>query len=61
MALSMRSLLGESPFLPPEAREGIAEGHADSREWLVGQGLNPCEAAELLDDPCAECACGEDA
>lgn len=60
MALSMRSLLADSPFLPPGAREGIAEGHPDSREWLVEQGLNPCEAAELLDEPCAETACGQD-
>jgi hypothetical protein len=47
--MSMRTLLSSDPFLPPEAREAVAEGRVEAHEHLVRLGANECEAAELLD------------
>jgi hypothetical protein len=56
--LSMRTLLQAEGSLPEEVRERLAGGHDDAHEALVGLGLNDCEAAELLDEPCEPCPCG---
>ena len=54
--LSMRALLQASPSLPVETRKRIADGSREAHEDLVGLGLSDCEAAELLDRPCAPVA-----
>jgi hypothetical protein len=46
---SMRSLLSSDPFLPREAREAIADRPEEAHEHLVRLGVDPWEAAELLD------------
>ncbi|MBV9946820.1 MAG: hypothetical protein JOZ69_08235 [Myxococcales bacterium] len=55
----MRTLLSSDPFLPPEARDAVAELRDDAREQLVRLGVNDCEAFELLDgfagDPLCDC------
>jgi hypothetical protein len=56
--LSMRTLLQAEGSLPADVRERLASGHDEAREALVGLGLNDCEAAELLDEPCDEWPCG---
>jgi len=56
--LSMRTLLQAEGSLPAEVRERLAGGHDEAREALVGLGLNDCEAAELLDEPCEARPCG---
>jgi hypothetical protein len=55
--LSMRTLLQAEGSLPAEIRERIAGGNAEAHEALVGLGLNDCEAAELLDEPCESWPC----
>jgi hypothetical protein len=55
--LSMRTLLQASGSLPAEIRERIAGGSDEAHEALVGLGLNDCEAAELLDEPCEAGPC----
>jgi hypothetical protein len=57
MMLSMRNLLTADPFLAPETRERIAQGDPRSQAHLVELGLDECEAAELLDEPCSDCGC----
>jgi hypothetical protein len=52
MSLSMRVLLAADPTLPEETRAAIANGDPGSAGKLVALGLNECEAAELLDEPC---------
>ena len=52
-ALSMRALLAADPFLPHETRQAIAQRERLAHAQLVSLGANPCEAAELLDEPCA--------
>ena len=52
MALSMRFLLAADPTLPEETRAAIANRDPGSAGKLVQLGLNECEAAELLDEPC---------
>jgi hypothetical protein len=52
MGLSMRTLLAADPNLPEETRAAIANGDRDSVGRLVELGLDECEAAELLDQPC---------
>ncbi len=46
---SMRILLSSDPFLPSEAREAIADRPEEAHEQLVRLGVDPWEAAELLD------------
>jgi hypothetical protein len=46
---SMRILLSSDPFLPHEAREAIADRPEEAHEHLVRLGVDPWEAAELLD------------
>jgi hypothetical protein len=58
MALSMRTLLAADPNLPEETRAAIANGDRDSVGRLVELGLDECEAAELLDEPCMAYECG---
>ena len=53
MALSMRTLLATDTQIPEAVRAGIATGAQDSAAQLVQLGVNECEAAELLDEPCA--------
>jgi hypothetical protein len=53
MALSMRTLLATDTQLPEAVRAGIATGAPDSAAQLMQLGLNECEVAELLDEPCA--------
>jgi hypothetical protein len=55
--LSMRTLLQAEGSLPAEIRERIAGGSDEAHEALVGLGLNDCEAAELLDEPCESWPC----
>ena len=55
--LSMRTLLQAEGSLPAEVRERIADGSDEAHDALVGLGLNDCEAAELLDEPCETWAC----
>jgi len=57
MALSMRTLLAADPLLSEETRARIAQGGPGSAAHLVELGLDECEAAELLDEPCAPCDC----
>ena len=57
MALSMRTLLAADIGLPLELRAAIASGDCDSASQLMTFGLDPCEAAELLDEPCNELEC----
>lgn len=52
MAFSMRKLLAADTLIPEAVRAGIASGAPDSAAQLIQLGLNPCEAAELLDEPC---------
>ena len=52
MALSMRSLLAAGTSLPEEVRLKIANYDPQSARSLMNLGLDPCEAAELLDEPC---------
>jgi hypothetical protein len=54
MSLSMRALLAADPLLPEETRAGIAQGDPESTARLVELGLDECEAAELLDQPCPD-------
>ncbi len=54
MALSMRALLSVSADLPEEVRTAIANRDPASAGHLMLLGLNPCEAAELLDEPCTD-------
>jgi hypothetical protein len=49
----MRALLAADPFLPQEIRLAIAQRGEFAHQQLVSLGANPCEAAELLDEPCA--------
>ncbi len=58
MALSMRTLLAADPNLPEETRNAIADRTPDSVGRLLALGLDECEAAELLDEPC-RAACRE--
>jgi hypothetical protein len=55
--LSMRTLLQAEGSLPADVRERIADGSDEAHEALVGLGLNDCEAAELLDEPCEAWPC----
>jgi len=48
----MRTLLAADTEIPDAVRAGIASGHPESARQLVALGLNECEAAELLDEPC---------
>jgi len=48
----MRVLLAADPSLPEETRLAIANGDPGSAGKLVQLGLDECEAAELLDEPC---------
>jgi hypothetical protein len=57
MSLSMRVLLAADPSLPEETRRGIAERDPGSAARLIELGLDECEAAELLDEPCADFPC----
>ena len=52
MALSMRTLLAADTLLPDAVRAGIANGDPESARELMTFGINECEAAELLDEPC---------
>ncbi len=54
MALSMKTLLASDTNLPDALRLAIATGDRDSARQLMTLGLDPCEAAELLDEPCRE-------
>jgi hypothetical protein len=45
----MRLLLSADPFLPPEARQAVAELSDEAYDQLVRLGASACEAAELLD------------
>ena len=54
MPLSMRTLLATDTQIPAAVRAGIASGHPESARRLMTLGLNECEAAELLDEPCSE-------
>ena len=56
--LSMRTLLKAEGSLPADVRERLAGDPDEAREALVGLGLNDCEAAELLDEPCEAWPCG---
>jgi len=56
--LSMRTLLQAEGSLPADVRERLAGDPDEAHEALVGLGLNDCEAAELLDDPCEAWPCG---
>jgi hypothetical protein len=53
MALSMRTLLATDTQIPEAVRAGIASGDPESSRHLMQLGVNECEAAELLDEPCA--------
>ncbi|MGH7295456.1 MAG: hypothetical protein ACRELB_11010, partial [Polyangiaceae bacterium] len=57
MSLSMRALLAADPSLPEETRLGIARRDPGSTARLVELGLDECEAAELLDEPCPDEPC----
>jgi hypothetical protein len=61
MPLSMRTLLATDTQMPEAVRAGIAGGNPESVRQLVALGVNECEAAELLDEPCcaAEGTAGE--
>jgi hypothetical protein len=48
----MRALLAADPFLPLDIRQSIAKREDFAHQQLVQLGANPCEAAELLDEPC---------
>ncbi len=52
MALSMRTFLVSDAMLPEPLRAGIASRDPDSARQLMELGINECEAAELLDEPC---------
>jgi hypothetical protein len=52
MAFSMRTLLATDAQIPEAVRAGIASGDPDSARHLMTLGVNECEAAELLDEPC---------
>ncbi len=54
MALSMRTLLSASTVIPESLRGAIANGDRESASRLMSFGLDACEAAELLDEPCGE-------
>jgi hypothetical protein len=54
MALSMRTLLATDTQIPEAVQAGIASGDPDSAAHLMRLGVNECEAAELLDEPCSE-------
>jgi len=54
MAFSMRTLLTADMSLPEAVRASIANGDPDSASHLVALGVSECEAAELLDEPCAK-------
>lgn len=54
MPMSIRTLLASDPHLSEEIRIGIAKGAPESSDRLVALGVDPCEAAELLDDPCRD-------
>ena len=49
----MRTLLATDTQIPEAVRAGIASGAQDSAAQLMQLGVNECEAAELLDEPCA--------
>ena len=49
----MRTLLATDTQIPEAVRAGIASGAQDSAAQLMLLGVNECEAAELLDEPCA--------
>ena len=49
----MRALLAADPFLPLDLRQAIAKREKLAHQHLVSLGANPCEAAELLDEPCS--------
>jgi hypothetical protein len=49
----MRALLAADPCLPFETREAISKREALAYQHLMRLGANPCEAAELLDEPCS--------
>ena len=57
MAFSMRTLLTSGTLLAESVRAGIASGDPGSARQLVALGLNECEAAELLDEPCDTWPC----
>lgn len=48
----MRALLAADPFLPLDIRQAVAKRDTLAHQHLVRLGANPCEAAELLDEPC---------
>ena len=48
----MRTLLATDAQIPEAVRAGIASGDPDSARHLMTLGVNECEAAELLDEPC---------
>jgi hypothetical protein len=50
--ISMRTLLAADPRLSEETRAAIAHGDPGSVARLLEFGLDECEAAELLDEPC---------
>jgi len=53
MAFSMRALLAADTSLPAALRAGIANGDPASFRDLMSLGVSACDAAELLDQPCA--------
>jgi hypothetical protein len=53
MPISMRALLSADTSIPEALRAGIASGDPASAAHLMTFGLNECEAAELLDEPCS--------
>jgi hypothetical protein len=58
MPLSMRSLLTFGTLLPESVRADIMSGAPESARHLMTLGVSPCEAAELLDEPCSEVPSG---
>jgi hypothetical protein len=49
----MRALLAADPFLPLDIRQAVAKRDVLAHQHFVQLGANPCEAAELLDEPCS--------
>jgi hypothetical protein len=64
MSFSMRALVAAHPSVPAETRALIAVRDPGSTARLMALGLDECEAAELLDEPClaygdwdSDCGC----
>jgi hypothetical protein len=54
MSFSMRALVAAHPSLPADTRALIAVRDPGSTASLMALGLDECEAAELLDEPCVD-------